>query len=147
MVRNPPLPQRARVLRSRVCSNPPRVQSAPYDSARHRESQLEFPGRREFALAGERRGCQTLSSELQDSFHLLSGQAVIQGCELVDREAVLQVFENGRHRNSRPAENPSSAESSRHTFYGRAFRPILRHWLLASRSNDSPEFASSTSVA
>src|SRR5205807_8569196 len=25
---------------------------------------------------------------------------------------------------------------TRHTFYSRAFRPIQRHWLLASRTND-----------
>lgn len=60
-----------------------------------------------------------MSGEFENSFDLFTRQAVKQGRDLVNGEAIFQVFENSGHRNSSAAEDPSPAEFSGYAFYRR----------------------------
>jgi len=58
--------------------------------------------------------------EVEHSFRLFPGEAIEHLHDFVNGEPVFEIFEDGGHRDARPAKNPGATDFTRYAFDRRA---------------------------
>ena len=86
---------------------------------------MELPDRTGSASAGQQGSVQALRREFEHSYYRVFRKPVKHLHDLVYREAIFQILENGGHWDARAAENPRIAEFPRNAFHRRTLGPVV----------------------